>query len=165
MTEVLHVGAFSTCVCQPDRHASDWPDASIETLKRMYADGASASEIGAAVGRSRGAVCGKLFRLGLTNKTRSRPRKRSQPPYRASAGLGARLLRIKGESFEPRTDNIVDLPPDQSDCAVPFMKLGPQHCRWPLPDRMYCGDLRHGEHSYCDRHCRIAYRPARERAA
>lgn len=21
MTEVLHVGAFSTCVCQPDKHA------------------------------------------------------------------------------------------------------------------------------------------------
>lgn len=144
--------------------APDWTDATVETLKRMYAEGASASEIGAAVGRSRGAVCGKLFRLGL-NKGGSRRRRRSQPPYRASAGLGARLLRIKGESFEPRTDNVVDLPPDQSDCAVPFMKLGPQHCRWPLADLMFCGAEQWPGKPYCARHCCIAYRMPGERAA
>lgn len=143
--------------------APDWPDAQIETLKRLFADGMSASEIGNAIGRTRGAVCGKLFRLGL-NKTRPR-RRQSSRPYRKGMGLEPRLLKIKGPSFEAPADNVVDLPPDQSDCAVPFMKLGPQHCRWPLEDRFFCGADQWPGKPYCARHCCIAYRTPVEKAA
>ena len=53
-----------------------------------------------------------------------------------------------------------DLPPDQSDFAIALFDLEARHCRWPLgegPARMFCGADKVTGHSYCPRHCRMAY--------
>lgn len=45
-----------------------WPTASIEALKTMWADGYSASRIADTVGRTRNAVIGRVYRLGLPTR-------------------------------------------------------------------------------------------------
>ena len=51
-----------------------WTDEQIGTLTRLWADGYSASLIGARIGYTRNAVLGKVFRLGLEKRAeRIRP--------------------------------------------------------------------------------------------
>jgi GcrA cell cycle regulator len=46
-----------------------WTDERVETLKRMWAEGASASQIAKELGQvTRNAVIGKVHRLGLSNR-------------------------------------------------------------------------------------------------
>ncbi|TNC50086.1 GcrA cell cycle regulator [Rubellimicrobium rubrum] len=57
-----------------------WTDERVETLKRMWAEGASASQIAKELGQvTRNAVIGKVHRLGLSN--------RAVPGSRAEDGL------------------------------------------------------------------------------
>ncbi|TMJ76370.1 MAG: GcrA cell cycle regulator, partial [Alphaproteobacteria bacterium] len=59
-----------------------WTDERVETLKRLWAEGLSASQIAAALGGvTRNAVIGKVHRLGLSGRAKApssaapRPRK------------------------------------------------------------------------------------------
>lgn len=52
--------------------------------------------------------------------------------------------------------------------GVLFADLNAFHCRWPVgdprsPDMRYCGEPKHGTHSYCTAHCRAAYTVPAER--
>ncbi len=57
----------------------------------------------------------------------------------------------------------VDLPPDQSDCAVTILGLTDSTCRWPIErpaePMLYCGaaPIQDGK-PYCQRHDRLAHR-------
>ena len=72
-----------------------WTDERVETLKRMWGEGQSASQIAKELGGvTRNAVIGKVHRLGLSNRsaartTRKRSRSRLSPrapnPRRASS--------------------------------------------------------------------------------
>src|SRR4030081_2846895 len=64
----------------------NWTDERVETLKKLWADGLSASQIAAELGGiTRNAVIGKVHRLGLSGRAKSpsssapRPRK-ARPP-------------------------------------------------------------------------------------
>ena len=51
---------------------------------------------------------------------------------------------------------------------VPLLKLAPQGCRWPVGDPSerdfgFCPGERIPDHSYCARHCRIAYQAPQRR--
>lgn len=71
------------------------------------------------------------------------------------------------EVDEPRS--IMELPPDDSPCAVTLFDLGPRHCRWPITrdgaPMMYCGadQITEINSSYCGRHSRLAFQPASAR--
>ena len=53
-----------------------WTDERVETLKRMWNDGQSASQIAKELGGvTRNAVIGKVHRLGLSNRTGGQPAK------------------------------------------------------------------------------------------
>ena len=66
-----------------------WTDERVETLKKLWADGLSASQIAAELGGiTRNAVIGKVHRLGLSGRAKSpssaapRPRKaRAHSPH------------------------------------------------------------------------------------
>jgi GcrA cell cycle regulator len=54
----------------PGKAAMSWTDERVETLKRMWAEGQSASAIAKELGGvTRNAVIGKVHRLGLSNRT------------------------------------------------------------------------------------------------
>src|SRR5690606_14615195 len=54
---------------KPERPAMSWTDERVETLKRMWNEGQSASQIAKELGGvTRNAVIGKVHRLGLSNR-------------------------------------------------------------------------------------------------
>ncbi len=54
-----------------------WTDERVELLKKLWADGLSASQIAAELGGiTRNAVIGKVHRLGLSGRAKARPRAR-----------------------------------------------------------------------------------------
>ena len=58
-----------------------WTDDRVETLKRMWGEGASASQIAKELGGvTRNAVIGKVHRLGLSNRNADEAKPASQPP-------------------------------------------------------------------------------------
>src|SRR5258705_4741750 len=66
----------------------NWTDERVETLKKLWADGLSASQIAAELGGiTRNAVIGKVHRLGLSGRAKSpssaapRPRKARPPQH------------------------------------------------------------------------------------
>ena len=148
-----------------------WTDERIEQLKPLWLSGMSAAQCADRLGVSRNAIIGKVTRLGLcrparvslvwlTNRVRKVPtggrmRKRPMP-----LDVAEELL----------ADGVTDLPPDQSEFAVPFMDVKHEQCRWPLgdprsPSFMVCGAGKMNESPYCARHHRIAYHRPEKRAA
>ncbi len=63
-----------------------WTDERVETLKTMWSDGKSASQIAKELGGvTRNAVIGKVHRLGLSNRTSTAPVKPVKEDLRAAA--------------------------------------------------------------------------------
>ena len=79
-----------------------WTDERVELLKKLWADGLSASQIAAELGGiTRNAVIGKVHRLGLSGRAKSpsssapRPRKaRSSGMMRVPRAVDARQYRV-----------------------------------------------------------------------
>lgn len=154
-----------------------WTEEIVAELKALNAKGLSFTDIGMAIGKTRGAVGGKLHRLGLTDTRplsarrgkhpRLKTKNENTPAARMKREAGAAAIREQFVAIE-----IIDLPPDESKVAVSLFKLKPQSCRWPLGDprdldaMRFCGaDHRDGK-PYCVRHCRLAYQSiSRESAA
>ena len=81
-----------------------WTDERVETLKKLWTDGLSASQIAAELGGiTRNAVIGKVHRLGLSGRAKSpssaapRPRK-AAPASAHDAGLAA----VRARQHRPR---------------------------------------------------------------
>jgi len=147
-----------------------WDSARTLLLKELWEKGYSASKCGLEFGVSRNAICGKIFRMGLSvERAKAPPRVPKVAKARtASMTLNQRLWAVR----EPTKtgEQIVDLPPDQSSFAVPFIKAESWHqCQWPLGepthDMMVCGAEQGRNSSYCDRHHVIAYQPYQRRKA
>ena len=128
-----------------------WLPAKIVTMRRMWDDGASAAEIGRAIGMTRNAVLGKVHRLGMaTHKTKAnggRPRK------------PARMTMTRAPSLALPKPTPVETP--SRPCSI--MELGRDRCRFPIGDALepatvFCGAVPVYDRPYCLAHCRIAYR-------
>jgi GcrA cell cycle regulator len=154
--------------------STGWTEARIETLKQLWADGMSASQIASRIGGvSRNAVIGKVHRLGLSGRatvSRLRPVRRSirvspipsrtpAPPARTMGEAGRHLLPPVPAGVGPSPAGRIDL-----------ASLTDGACRWPLgdpkqPDFHFCGGHANGA-VYCEHHARIAYQAtARQRRA
>jgi GcrA cell cycle regulator len=161
-----------------------WTDERVELLKKLWADGLSASQIAGQIGGvTRNAVIGKVHRLGLSGRAKTnaapaqpRPRKPSRAPSHplthrpASQGNAALAARLRAEpepAPEPEIafDEDVVIPMSE---RVTIMELRDSMCRWPMgdpttPDFRFCGGKALTSLPYCTHHCRIAYQPAAER--
>lgn len=154
-----------------------WPEAAIDSLRRHWAaKQLSASQIAAELWRehrfsvSRNGVVGKVHRLGLEARRagvwpKAAKVERKGKPKR---WLEVRPGRKSSRGGEVREIEIpfVDLPPDTSPDACTLLELRENSCRYPMGDVgteafRFCGTEQLNGHSYCPRHCRIVYRPAR----
>jgi GcrA cell cycle regulator len=150
-----------------------WTDERVELLKKLWADGLSASQIAAELGGiTRNAVIGKVHRLGLSGRAKSpsssspRPRKpRSSGMMRVSrpSMRGNTALAYEYE-LEPEPE-LIDIPLEQRKT---LLQLTEKTCRWPVGDPgstefYFCGGDSVNELPYCSYHSRIAYQPANER--
>lgn len=155
-----------------------WTDKRIDLLKKLAADGLSCSQIAGEIGQglSRNAIIGKLHRLGVTLRVRSKK------PEREPRGRNGHIARkINGRSgyslarrelaapYYAENPQPIELPPDTSPDACTLLKLREESCRYPIGDPAdeafrFCGSPRFGDRPYCARHCRIVYRPTKETA-
>ncbi len=154
-----------------------WTDERVELLKKLWADGLSASQIAAELGGiTRNAVIGKVHRLGLSGRAKS-PSSASPRPRKARAPHMLRVPRsaIRGNTalahaFEYDTEP----EPELIDNIIPLgqrrtlLELTEETCRWPIgdpgnPDFFFCGGQALTSLPYCAYHSRVAYQPASDR--
>ncbi len=96
-----------------------WTDERVETLKKMWGEGQSASQIAKELGGvTRNAVIGKVHRLGLSNRAGGAPpsqRPRKSPPPRPKAAEKAEAKTAAEAAAEPAERPVVpSAPPDHS---------------------------------------------------
>ncbi len=158
-----------------------WTEDRVEVLKKLWAEGHSASQIAKELGGvTRNAVIGKVHRLGLSGRaTPSRPVKR--PP---------RLARPKpriqpdGSIVTPKPQRVVtepDLKPNEKVAmlaalppqpladgeAATILTLRDSMCKWPIgdpadPKFAFCG-RKSTCGPYCAEHAKVAFQPAKKR--
>lgn len=130
--------------------SASWSDERIASLKVLYADGLSSSQIAVELGGglTRNAIIGKVGRLGLTRtnhpssaNTAAQPRHKPPPSVK-------RVKRTRVAAW--RMAPVVEQPaaPDVTDDQIPasqrktLLELENHHCRWPLgdgPAEFFCG--------------------------
>jgi GcrA cell cycle regulator len=165
-----------------------WTAEEVVKLRRLLGEGLSASQIGAAFKKTRSAVMGKAFRLGLVvgggrkdpmsaeerlARKRTAQRKRRDPDGTRSHKKAGGGPSMAGRYKPPRPDWAAYGPPLAVPAgeiwqplpdvaAVKLLELTDAHCRWPLgepSEMLYCGATPAGGGPYCGPHCRLAYRP------
>lgn len=142
----------------------DWNDTNVESLKTLWTDGLSCSQIARAMGGglTRNAVIGKVTRLGLPLRGKGGTglgSVRPAPRPRAIAEKGVRaLLRA--------TEQIPDPDPFRFEDGgfVTVLTVSDRMCRWPVGDPAaeefhFCGNNPVAGAPYCEAHCRKAYQP------
>lgn len=149
---------------------SKWTDERTDMLKRLWADGLSASQIAAELGDiTRNAAIGKVHRLGLSGRDNpTRPRKPRTPRAprarkRRSEIVYSRFIgpAIEGDPVKEILD--ADIPVEQRKT---LLELTNETCRWPCgdpasPSFYFCGDPSanlDGFRPYCRAHAMRAIR-------
>lgn len=150
-----------------------WTDERIETLKKLYDDGLSASQIAAELGGvTRNAVIGKVCRLGLQRTGVSQRLSRPQPRHKPQPRKTVTRLTNHGNRFD-YVEVKAPAPLPIEDGAIPvgqrctLLDLTSKTCRWPIgtpgdKDFFFCGgpsDNNLGQ-PYCSYHSHAAYQPA-----
>src|SRR5712692_3388423 len=135
-------------------HAT-WTDARVALLKQLWSEGASCSQIAAALGDvTRSAVIGKVHRLSL-------PRPARKPPVE-------RPKRAARQANRPSPRSALSSRLDQFNAAIPIaqrrtlLHLTRSTCRWPVgqpdqPEFFFCGGRVEEGRPYCSGHCDFAY--------
>ena len=165
----------------------NWTDERVELLRKLWAEGLSASQIAAQLGGvSRNAVIGKVHRLKLSSRGRAAPTQARQkkaktaapkttkpasPPSRpVPQTIGATALKIEyDEETAPRpmarADDSVVVPISR---RLKLVELPDRTCTWPNgaplnEDFHFCGTASKDGSPYCAYHARLAYQPVSER--
>ncbi|PHR18124.1 MAG: GcrA cell cycle regulator [Hoeflea sp.] len=170
----------------------NWTDERVERLKKLWADGLSASQIAAQLGGvSRNAVIGKVHRLNLpgraksggqasvrTKRTTAAPRapnyagrttqsQTSRPVGRSSGGAALKqdLDVVASEEIDTRPVDDVVVPISR---RLTLVELSERTCKWPVGDPLqddfhFCGNDSGDASPYCGYHAKLAFQPSSER--
>ncbi|WP_046865536.1 GcrA family cell cycle regulator [Microvirga massiliensis] len=164
-----------------------WTEERVELLKKLWAEGSSASQIAAQIGGvSRNAVIGKIHRLGLSGRGKTktgaqqqpqRPRKPSGrtpsapaplPQPRAVAQIHALPQPLPPPVEEAEQEVAAEEVVVPMSERVTIMELREYMCRWPMgdptkPEFRFCGNRSLTGLPYCNHHAQIAYQPIADR--
>jgi GcrA cell cycle regulator len=146
-----------------------WTDERVATLKKLWLEGLSASQIAKHLGGvTRNAVIGKVHRLGLSG--RAAPSQPSRPAFRpqrprptVSAPLPRREPIARPQVPPTPPSPVLDLPG-----TATVLTLGAHMCKWPIGDPStdefsFCGRRASNEGPYCVEHARVAYQPPQKK--
>ncbi|MDG2531109.1 cell cycle sigma 70 cofactor GcrA [Caulobacter endophyticus] len=155
-----------------------WTDERVTTLKKLWLDGLSASQIAKQLGGvTRNAVIGKVHRLGLSGRAApsqpARPAFKAPRPARPAAASTIPTAPRRVVAAEPVAPTPAPVAAHQQP-SVPVLRneapgsatvltLGAHMCKWPIGDPSsdsftFCG-RRSSEGPYCVEHARVAYQP------
>ena len=166
-----------------------WTDERIERLKKMWADGATASQIADELGGvSRNAVIGKVHRLKLSSRGRATAAPARQKKATQASGGSKSVSRATSVSRSVTTSIGATALQQQFDAepvarhylrpvenvVVPIsrrlqlVQLNERTCKWPNGDPLsedfhFCGNESAESGPYCSYHAKIAFQPASER--
>jgi GcrA cell cycle regulator len=143
-----------------------WTDDRVATLKKLWLDGLSASQIAKQLGGvTRNAVIGKVHRLGLSGRAApsqpARPAFKAPRPARPVAAAPAAPRRMVAEPAAPVVVSS-SLHRLEEPGSATVLTLGAHMCKWPIGDPSsdgftFCG-RRNGEIGpYCREHAQVAY--------
>lgn len=147
-----------------------WTDDRVETLKTLWTDGLSASQVAAVLGGvSRNGVIGKVHRLGLprrkepTRKIRVHHPKPRRPRV-LTPSINPPIVAVRAIMEMP------DLEPVKREDGTTYGVLTlPKsgRCRWPCGDPLdetfaFCA--RKSDGTYCRHHTVLAWKPVKKRA-
>ena len=154
-----------------------WTDDRVTTLKKLWLDGLSASQIAKQLGGvTRNAVIGKVHRLGLSGRAApsqpARPAFKAPRPARPAAQTMPSAPRRVVTPEHTQNQSVVSAgvaPPtlpafrDEQPGSATVLTLGAHMCKWPIGDPSsdgftFCG-RRSSEGPYCGEHARVAYQP------
>ncbi len=97
-----------------------WTDERVETLKRMWAEGQSASQIAKELGGvTRNAVIGKVHRLGLSNRVGGKDEDEGEAPAPAAPAAAAARPEPRPEPAAPRAEAPRPAPERPAAAAAP----------------------------------------------
>ncbi|MFT4075020.1 MAG: GcrA family cell cycle regulator [Asticcacaulis sp.] len=156
-----------------------WTDERVETLKKLWQEGHSASQIAKQLGGvTRNAVIGKVHRLGLSG--RAAPSQPTRPLYKPArpprpAVSSAPAERPAAQATVRRTEPVLARPVINQP-VVPYVEepgtatvltLGAKMCKWPIGDPSsdsfsFCGRRSDDGTPYCVEHARVAYQPSQK---
>lgn len=158
-----------------------WTDERVETLKKLWQEGHSASQIAKQLGGvTRNAVIGKVHRLGLSGRAApsqpTRPLyKPARPPRPASTPSHSERPAPVHSGAVVRREPVISRPVI-SQPIVPYIEepgtatvltLGAKMCKWPIGDPSsdsfsFCGRRADDGTPYCVEHARVAYQPSQK---
>lgn len=161
-----------------------WTEDRVELLKKLWAEGLSASQIANRLGdATRNAVIGKVHRLGLSGRATTsriksvRPRKRAaatrrvRPTRFVNVGGGGHesyaLANHGQHALEPTFElaEELDIPLEERKSIATLKEC---NCRWPIGDPThedfyFCGRDKVPGMPYCEFHARKAFQPVQAR--
>jgi GcrA cell cycle regulator len=155
-----------------------WNDERVELLKKLWADGLSASQIAGRLGGvTRNAVIGKVHRLGLSGRATTSRMKSHRPRVRTQSAK--RLMKPRFASGNPAFRNLYladtePYVPPAEELVIPLKErkyiqtLTEVDCRWPIGDPQqadfhFCGKQKINGLPYCEVHARRAFQPPQAR--
>lgn len=160
----------------------NWTDERVELLKKLWAEGLSASQIATQLGGvSRNAVIGKVHRLKLSGRGRAssatpRPKKSAPSAPKAPRPSRPMTTTIGATALQARFDAQPEAAPAPrlSSVVVPLsrnlklIEVSERTCKWPNGDPLaeefsFCGNDVGDCGPYCAYHSRVAYQPVAER--
>lgn len=149
-----------------------WDDERVEQLKKLWAEGLSASQIASKMGGvTRNAVIGKVHRLGLSGRatpakpqrgrTYDAPREEKPSPLATAPARQSTKPLINEPEF---TAPIILAGGDLTTVAT----LQNNMCKWPVGDPAsdefhFCGQPASAGKSYCPYHAHMAFQPSQTR--
>lgn len=154
-----------------------WTDDRVSTLKKLWLDGLSASQIAKQLGGvTRNAVIGKVHRLGLSG--RASPSQPARPAFKAPRpprpAIQTQPAPRRVEIIQPQPVQAVAPQPlavhrHEEPGSATVLTLGAHMCKWPIGDPAtegfsFCGRRTGEDGPYCSEHARIAYQPQQKKA-
>lgn len=148
-----------------------WNDERVELLKKLWAEGLSASQIASRMGGvTRNAVIGKVHRLGLSG--RATPTVPQRGRTNDSAEFAPPSFSRPPATLEPDLDEPEFMAPvvltggDMTTVGT----LKKNMCKWPIGDPAkedfhFCGQSTSTGKSYCPYHAHLAFQPPQRRSA
>jgi GcrA cell cycle regulator len=146
-----------------------WTDERIETLRKGWEGGKTASMIAEELGEgvSRNAVIGKAHRLGL--QARPSPVKSDDSP---ADGAVTSAVVAKPVAPKPAPRRVVRAVAAVKPSKTTLLDLSEKVCKWPIGhpgevDFHFCGKDSKASFPYCEEHCLVAYQaqlPRRDRS-
>jgi GcrA cell cycle regulator len=146
-----------------------WTDERVELLKKLWADGLSASQIAGQLGGvTRNAVIGKVHRLGLSGRGQPTSSiKRQRRTHSTGMRRVRQMITVGNLALKPDELTHVESRP-RRDVVVPIARklsifqLTERTCKWPIGDPgqdefHFCGHDSLDNLPYCEYHAGVAY--------